>query len=96
MTSNAPSRTPRSPSSGSAAGTSERREVRAAADRGREAPLVIRTETLDIDLVQRRADTNAVVAVELGRSRLGATGLHADMKADSLRLESAVHGEYSR
>jgi LPS export ABC transporter protein LptC len=71
-------------------------EVRAVAERGREAPLVIRTETLDIDLIKRRAETNAAVAIELGRNQLGATGLHADMKADSLRLESAVHGEYAR
>jgi len=71
-------------------------DVRAAAERGREAPLVIRTETLDIDLIRRRAETSAEVAVELGRNRLAATGLHADMKADSLRLESAVHGEYAR
>jgi LPS export ABC transporter protein LptC len=71
-------------------------DVRAVAERGREAPLVIRTETLDIDLIKRRAETSAAVAIELGRSRLDATGLHADMKADSLRLESAVHGEYAR
>jgi LPS export ABC transporter protein LptC len=71
-------------------------DVRAVAERGHEPPLTIRTETLDIDLVARRAETTADVAIELGRSRLGATGLHADMKADALRLESGVHGEYAR
>ena len=71
-------------------------EVRAVAERGHEVPLTIRTETLDVDLVKRRAETSAEVTVELGRNRLAATGLHADMKADSLRLESAVHGEYAR
>jgi LPS export ABC transporter protein LptC len=71
-------------------------DVRAMAERGRDPPLTIRTESLDIDLVARRAETRADVAVELGRNRLAATGLHADMKADALRLESAVHGEYAR
>jgi LPS export ABC transporter protein LptC len=70
--------------------------VQATAERGREPALRIRTETLDIDLANRRADTGAAVLVDLGANRLAAVGLHADMKADSLRLESAVHGEYAR
>jgi LPS export ABC transporter protein LptC len=71
-------------------------DVLATAERGRDPLLVIRTETLDVDLTKRRAATAAAVRVELGKSRLEAVGLHADMKADSLRLESAVHGEYAR
>jgi LPS export ABC transporter protein LptC len=71
-------------------------DVQATAERAREPTLRIRTETLDIDLTHKRVDTAAAVAVELGKSRLEAIGLHADMKADALRLESGVHGEYAR
>jgi len=70
--------------------------VEARAERAREPTLRIRTEALDIDLVAQRADTPGPVDIELGGSRLAAVGLHADMKADALRLESRVHGEYTR
>lgn len=70
--------------------------VEARAERAREPALRIRTEQLDIDLVARRAATPALVDIEVGSSRLGAVGLDADMKADTLRLQSRVHGEYTR
>lgn len=70
--------------------------VEARAVRGREPPLLIRTSALDVDLAAQRAETSEAVEVELGRGRLSAVGLHADMKADMLRLESQVHGEYTR
>jgi len=34
--------------------------------------------------------------MEWGANRLSATGLHADMQADYLRLKSPVHGEFAR
>jgi LPS export ABC transporter protein LptC len=70
--------------------------VEARAEQPHEPPLRIRTELLDIDMLARRAATPKPVSIELGSSRLEAVGLHADMKADSLRLESRVHGEYTR
>ncbi len=70
--------------------------VEARGERAREPPLRIRTELLDIDLVARRAATPGPVSIEVGTSRLEAVGLQADMKADTLRLESRVHGEYAR
>jgi len=70
--------------------------VEARAERAHELPLRIRTELLDIDLVARRARTPGTVSIEMGTSRLEAVGLDADMKADALRLESRVHGEYTR
>jgi LPS export ABC transporter protein LptC len=69
--------------------------VEARAEQPHEPPLRIRTELLDIDMLARRAETPAPVSIELGSSHLEAVGLHADMKADSLRLESRVHGEYT-
>ena len=70
--------------------------VEARAERAREPALRIRAELLDIDLLARRAVTPGPVSIELGSSRLEAVGLTADMKADALRLESRVHGEYTR
>jgi LPS export ABC transporter protein LptC len=44
------------------------------------APLLdLRTEALQVDLKRRLADTAVPVAIEWGRARLSASGLHADM-----------------
>jgi LPS export ABC transporter protein LptC len=59
------------------------------------APISIRTEALTVDLQQQKLDTPALVNIDWGRNRLSATGLHADMKSDSLRLESHIHGEFT-
>ena len=59
------------------------------------APISIRTESLDVDLQLQKLDTLAAVSIDWGRNRLSATGLHADMKSDSLRLESHIHGEFT-
>jgi LPS export ABC transporter protein LptC len=59
------------------------------------APISIRTETLGVDLQQQKLDTLADVSIQWGRNRLSATGMHADMKSDSLRLESHIHGEFT-
>jgi len=58
--------------------------------------LQIRTATLAIDMPKQQLDTREPVAMDWGRNRLWAVGLHVDMKADSLRLESHVLGEYAR
>lgn len=59
------------------------------------APISIRTESLEVDLLQHKLDTDASVGIDWGRNRLTASGLHADMKSDSLRLESHIHGEFT-
>ena len=59
------------------------------------APISIRTETLAVDLAQQKLDTPASVSIQWGRNRLSATGMHADMKNDRLRLESRIHGEFT-
>ena len=71
-------------------------DVQVTAQRPHEPPLHIRTVSLGVDLQQQRIDTAAFVAMDFGANRLWATGLHADMKADSLRLESRVRGEFVR
>lgn len=59
------------------------------------APISIRTELLAVDLQQQHLDTHAEVGIDWGHNRLTANGLHADMKSDSLRLESHIHGEFT-
>jgi len=71
-------------------------DVLSTAQRPGEPPLRIHTATLDIDIQTQRLDTQAPVTMDFGRNRLWAVGMHADMKADSLRLESHVLGEYAR
>jgi len=66
------------------------------AQRPGEPALQMRTATLDIDMQTQRLDTRDAVSMDWGRNRLWADGMHADMKADSLRLESHVLGEYAR
>ena len=58
-------------------------------------PIRIRSESLTVDLQQQQLDTAAAVSIEWGHNRLNATGIHADMKSDSLRLESHIHGEFT-
>ena len=71
-------------------------DVLVTAQRPRQATLRIRTDSLSVDMLQQRLDTSAAIAMDWGPNRLWATGLHADMKADSLRLESHAHGEFTR
>jgi LPS export ABC transporter protein LptC len=67
--------------------------VYAVATRPDAAPLEIRTTTLGIDMDTRKVHTSDAVAITWGRDRVSAVGLSADLKADTLRLESKVHGE---
>jgi LPS export ABC transporter protein LptC len=54
----------------------------------------ISTARLALDLEQERATTPAPVTFHFGPHALGATGLTADMKAGTVRLESALHGTF--
>ncbi len=54
----------------------------------------ISTTRLALDLEHERATTAAPVTVHFGPHDLGAIGLTADMKAGTLRLESALHGTF--
>lgn len=57
-------------------------------------PTTIRTPTLDIDLGSHRATTTEAVAIERGNYRVTAVGLLADLKAQTLTLQSEVHGRF--
>jgi LPS export ABC transporter protein LptC len=59
-------------------------------------PGVIRTESLTLDTEKSVASTHSRVDIEWGDRRLSAMGLHADLKAERLRLESSVHGRFVR
>ncbi len=70
--------------------------VHAVATRTDAAPLEIRTASLGIDMATQRVHSDAAVEITWGRDRVTAVGLSADLKADTLRLESKVHGEITR
>jgi LPS export ABC transporter protein LptC len=71
-------------------------DVIARAQREGAPPLQVRTASITVDMQARTADTSDAVAMESGRNRLWASGLHADMKTDALKLKSPVHGELAR
>lgn len=54
----------------------------------------ITTSSLSVDLNRERATTAAPVTIHFGPHALEAKGLTADMKAGTLRLESALHGTF--
>jgi lipopolysaccharide export system protein LptC len=57
---------------------------------------VVRTERLSLDTEANIATTPARVDIEWGRRRLSGIGLKADLKAERVQLESAVHGRFAR
>jgi lipopolysaccharide export system protein LptC len=57
---------------------------------------VIRTEKLSLDTQTSIASTPSRVDIEWGARRLSAVGLRADLKAERVQLESAVHGRFVR
>jgi LPS export ABC transporter protein LptC len=59
-------------------------------------PLEIRTESLAIDMTAQLVTTPDPVRIDWGRDRMTAVGMRADLKVDTLRLESEVHGEIVR
>ena len=70
--------------------------VVARTERTGSVPLELRTTSLGIDMEAHTADSADAVAMDFGRNRLWAAGLHADLKTDALRLKSPVHGEFAR
>jgi LPS export ABC transporter protein LptC len=57
-------------------------------------PAVIRTERLMLNTETNIASTRDRVDIEWGNRRLSTMGLVADLKAETLQLESAVHGRF--
>lgn len=58
------------------------------------APAVVRTEELTLGVEDQVARTDGPVTLSLGRHGIAATGLVANLKAETLRLESAVNGRF--
>lgn len=64
----------------------------------RQAPsqaAVVRTERLVLDTSAQQVRTEAPVTVGFGDYSLAATGMQADLKAETLRLESGVNGRFT-
>lgn len=55
---------------------------------------VIRTESLMLNMQDNVAYTSAPVEIEFAGQRLHATGLKADLKNETLQLESEVNGRF--
>jgi LPS export ABC transporter protein LptC len=58
-------------------------------------PAVVRTERLTLDTASRLASTEAPVRLDFGRHEIAATGMRADLNAETLRLESGVNGRFT-
>jgi LPS export ABC transporter protein LptC len=59
-------------------------------------PAEISTEQLDFDTRSQDLTSRQLVTIRLAGQRLTSRGLTASLKQERLRLESAVHGRYSR
>lgn len=57
-------------------------------------PTTVRTPTLDIDLGSHLATTDEGVEITRGSYLITARGLRADLKAQTLTLQSEVHGRF--
>ncbi|KPJ81648.1 MAG: hypothetical protein AMJ58_04155 [Gammaproteobacteria bacterium SG8_30] len=62
--------------------------------RGLPDPAVVRSDELTLEVEERVARTDGPVTLSLGRHGLSATGLVANLKAETLRLESSVNGRF--
>jgi LPS export ABC transporter protein LptC len=58
-------------------------------------PAIVRTERLTLDTSAQLARTEEPVTVGFGAYELAARGLQADLKAETLRLESEVNGRFN-
>ena len=65
-----------------------------AREKGENAMRLIRTSELVFDPVNSTASTDADVIVELAGYRLTATGMTADLKANTVELQSAVDAHF--
>jgi LPS export ABC transporter protein LptC len=57
-------------------------------------PAVIRTERLTLETRSQLATTDAPVTLGFGPYAIAATGMRADLKGETLRLESNVNGNF--
>ena len=58
-------------------------------------PAVLRTDRLTLDTSAKLAHTEAPVTLGFGRHELAATGMQADLMAQTLQLESGVNGRFN-
>ena len=58
-------------------------------------PAVLRTDRLTLDTRERLARTDAPVTLGFGAYAITATGMQADLMAETLRLESGVNGRFA-
>ena len=61
-----------------------------------ERAAMLRTEHLRLDVDQQRATTGDVVHMQMASNQLSALGMQADLKRETVRLESAVNGTFTR
>ncbi len=57
-------------------------------------PAVVRSDELTLEVEGQIARTDGPVTLSLGRHGISATGLVANLKAETLRLESGVNGRF--
>jgi LPS export ABC transporter protein LptC len=69
-------------------------EIRSAAEDDAD-PVTITTEQLLLSPDTSSAESDSVVEIRVGELQLRGVGLRADLKGDTLRLESLVHGTLS-
>jgi LPS export ABC transporter protein LptC len=55
----------------------------------------LHTDALHVDFKQQRASTASLVTLQIDRQQLTARGLVANLKEQSLKLESQVHGVFT-
>lgn len=56
----------------------------------------LRSEALDVDTRSEQVTTNAAVAITMSGRELDARGMHADLKERRVKLESDVHGRFTK
>lgn len=59
------------------------------------APVVITTERLKFSADTSRAETDEAVRIRVGDWQIDAVGFSTDLKDDTLRLESEIHGTFA-
>jgi LPS export ABC transporter protein LptC len=55
----------------------------------------LHTQRLNLDTVKEIADTRSPVELAFGAHRVRAVGMHADLEAGTIRLESDVNGQFA-
>jgi LPS export ABC transporter protein LptC len=60
------------------------------------APVTLATNSLDYDMQTQEITSHETVDVQMGEQRLQGTGLQANIRLGTLRLETQVHGDITR